>query len=324
MTLSYTLRLLCILTIAAGLMDAASQLILALSARRILGRLDCLKPRRRERALYMLQIGPLVLAAFTAGALCLPAYLHGETNLESERVSILCLVVAAVVALWFGFSVMRGLRMALHTLRFSRACRRSGRMLSRCTEIPVFAVPNPGVPLGLVGFLHPLILVSSELVGTNSALAPGALDLALAHEHSHAAHRDNWKLLALSFLPRLDRLIPGGNPWKEPWQMAADCAADDDAVRGDPARSLLLAEALVTAARAVRISRTPYICSALTSAEAGLAARVDRLIHPRADARPSDPSPLFMLAGLAVFAVAAAFTLSPWIYALSESLLHLG
>lgn len=327
MILSWTLRLVCVLIVAVGLVYTGSQFFLALSARWILSRLQAITPRWRERILYLLQIGPALLAAFVAGALFLPAYLRGETNLESEHVSSLCLLIAALMAFWFGSALLRGLRIAFRTLRFARACRRSGQRLLYRTGIPVFTVPDPYPPVGLVGVLRPLILVSAGLMDTTSGLTPRSLGVALDHERSHAVHRDNWKLLTLSFLPRLDRLLPGGDPWMEPWQMAADCAADDEAVRGDPARSLLLAEALVIAARAAgrgHGSRAPYICSALTSAEAGLAARVDRLIHPRLDAHQPGLSLLFVFAGFAVFAVAAACTLSPWIYSLSESLLHLG
>jgi beta-lactamase regulating signal transducer with metallopeptidase domain len=323
MTLSYAPRLLCVLIIAVGFVLAASQIVLALAAPWILGDLDTLTARSRERILYSLQIGPALFAVFVTGAICLPAYLRGEANLESESVSGLCLLVAAVVTFWFGSAVLRGLRITVRTVRFARACHRSGRVLTHGSDIPVLEIPDPGRPVCLIGFFRPLILVSSSLTST----ASGTFDLALAHERSHADHRDNWKLLTLRFLPRFDRLLPGGDPWSRPWQKAADWAADDDAVRGEATRSLLLAEALVTAARAansVSLSRAPYICTALTTADAGLAARVDRLLHPRHNDRPSGSSTVLALASLAIFAGAAACALSPWIYALSERLVHLG
>jgi hypothetical protein len=82
----------------------------------------------------------------------------------------------------------------------------------------------------------------------------------------------------------------------------------------------------VTAARAatpaVSASRG-YLCTALTAADAGLAVRIDRLIRPHGNARVSGSSPLFALIALALLAATTAFTLFPWIYALSERLLHL-
>ncbi len=323
MTLSYTLRLLCVLTVVAGLVLAVSQVALAVGARWILRRLDGASARRRERVLYLVQLGPAIFASFVAGAICLPAYLYGETNPGSENVSGLCLFVAAVVTFWFGWALLRGIRLTVRTLRFARDCRRSGRILRNGAGIPVLGLRDPGPPVRLIGFFRPLILLSIDFTGT----APGALDLALAHERSHADHLDNWKLLTLSFLPRFDRLLPGGDPWSQPWQQAADWAADDDAVRDDPARSLLLAEVLVIAARAansIANSCTPYVCSALTAADTGLAARIDRLIHPRHNDRSSGVSVPFAVAAIAVFAAATACMLSPWIYAFSEGLLHLG
>lgn len=326
MTLSYTLRLVCVLTIAAGLVLAASQLALAMAARPILLRLDALTARWRERILYLIQIGPAILAVFIAAALCLPAYLRSETNLATESVSLLCLLLTAVIAVWFGSALLRSFRITLRTLRFARACRRSGQVVSHAGDILIVAMPHAFPPIGLLGFRRPLILVSPHFLGA-STLTPAALDLALAHERSHALHRDNWKLLTVSFLPRVDRLLPLGNPWEPAWLLASDCAADDDAVRNDPARSLLLAEALVAGARAVadlRPPQPPLLCTALISAEAGLAARVDRLLHPQLDVRPSRSSLLCGLIALALLAAAAIGTLSPWIYSVSERLLHLG
>lgn len=323
MTLSWTLRLVCVLTVVVGLVLASSQFLLALFARRILRLLDPLTARWRERILYLVQIGPALIAVFAAAALCLPAYLHGETNLEAENVSVWCLLLAVVVVAWFAFSFLRALPIAIRTLRVARASRRAGNLLHHSGNIPVLSLPDPGPPVRLIGFSRPLILVSS-----NALFAPDMLELALAHERSHAAHCDNWKLLSLSFLPRLlpglDRLLPDGNPWTSLWQRAADWAADDDAVHGDSSRSLLLAEALVLAARSANATRAPRIVSsALTASDAGLATRIDRLIHPRAGMHPSAFSGIALIVAILGFAATAAYALPPWIYEFSERLLHL-
>jgi beta-lactamase regulating signal transducer with metallopeptidase domain len=320
MTLSYTLRLLCILVVVSGLALGCSQIGFALFSRLILRRLDASTARSRERILYLLQIGPALFAVFVAAALCLPAWLHGETNVESESVGSLCLLAAALTGLWFACTLLRGLRITVRTLRFTRACRHSAQRLRHNSDIPVLVIPDPGPPLRLVGFLRPLILVSPAL----GSLGTEAFDLALAHERSHAVHRDNWKLLTLSFVPRFDRLLPGSNPFAEPWQRAADWAADDDAAAGDSARSLLLAEALVTSARVANSAPPPYICTALTTADAALAVRIHRLLHPRRDPQPSRVLLLVALASLALFGAAALAGMSPLIYELCERLLHFG
>ncbi|HEX4038135.1 MAG TPA: hypothetical protein VHX37_08755 [Acidobacteriaceae bacterium] len=327
MSLSYTLRLLCLLAVVGGMVTAALQILLALNARALLRRLDAAAARRRERILCLAQIAPWFVALLIAGALCLPEYLRYEPNRESEPVGWLCLLLAAAVGLWFGSALLRGLRITFRTLRFARACRRSGRIVqdtSRST--PILALEHAGHPIGLLGFFRPFVLISAEWLEAGD-LKAGALEVAIDHERSHAAHGDNWKLLALSFLPRLHRRFPGGDRLRQQWQMAVDWAADDDASRGDSSRSILLAEALVCAARAAgsrAASRAPVICSALTSAEAGLAVRVDRLLHPRLAATSAGaPLPLG-LAVLALLAALAAALASPAVYSLSEHLLHLG
>lgn len=324
MTLSYTLRLVCLLTVVCGVVTAALQILLACGSRFVLRHLDGAAARRRERILYLTQIAPLLVAVLVASALCLPEYLLHEPTHETEPVGWLFLLLAAAVGLWFGLALLRGFRVVLRTLRFVTACRRSGRLVAhRGSEAPMLALDHANPPVGLIGFLRPLILISSDLLEAGG-LGPGALEVALDHERSHAAHRDNWKLLTLSFLPRLRRLPALSDRWMRPWQEAADWAADEDAVRGDPARSFLLAEALVRAARSVRGSHAAVISTALTSADTELAARVDRLLRPRlASSSTQMPGP-FGLAAVVLSAIGAAVIASPWIYDLSERLLHLG
>jgi hypothetical protein len=325
-TLSYSLRLLCLVLIVFGLLNAVLQMLLTRCAPFILRRLESAAARRRERILYRIQLAPALVSLFLAAAVCIPAYLRFEPTQEAENVSGLCLLLALATGLWIAFSWLRGSRTGLRTLRFTRDCRRSGQLLQRCGATPVLAVPRTAYPVALLGFRKPVIIVSTDLLDP-SRLNADAFAVALDHECSHALHRDNWKLLSLSFLPRLGLLF--GNPWQPSWQAAADWAADDDAVRGDLNRSLLLAEAIVQTAQAARAARvrtnavTPVIHTALTSGEAGLAARIDRLLHPRTTL--TKRSSFFPgLSAIVLLTAVAAIATAPWIYSVSESLLHFG
>ena len=318
MILSYSLRLLCLLTLVVGLVQAALQLVLSFNARFVLRRIEGVSSRRRERILYLLQIGPSLLAVLVAGGLCLPEYLRYEPTREPEPVGWITVLLAAAVSIWFGFALLRGLRIALRTLRFTRICRHSGRLVRHSGGAPILALAEPIVPLGLVGLFRPFILISVDMLEAGG-LNAGALQVALDHERSHALHLDNWKLFSLSFVPRLP-----ADRWQRHWQIATDWAADDDAACGDPGRSLLLAEALVRAARSVKPSHSPLICTALTSAEAGLALRIDRLLRPRRPSRSAGTSLVLGLAGLVFVAIGAAAIASPSIYSVSEHILHLG
>jgi len=318
MTLPYLLRLFCLLTIAAGLVDAAAQAILFCAARPILRRLHAAAPRRQERLLYLVQIAPALLAILVAGALCLPEYLIHEPARAAEPVGSVTLLLAASLCAWFGASFLRGLRTVIRTIRFARTCRKTGRIVHHVRGTPLLAHPDPIPPLCLVGFFRPFIVISRKLLEPGT-LNPGALNAALEHERAHIHQFDNWKMLFLCFLPTLPR-----DPWRAPWQLAADWAADDDAACGDPVRSLLLADALVRTARLVTSSRSEVICAALTRAESSLAMRVDRLIHPRSASRANATPLLYGLTSVVLLAVSAAVAVSPWIYSASEHILHLG
>jgi hypothetical protein len=318
MTLSYGLRLCCLLTVVTGLVYAAAQIALSCNARQIVRGLVALGSRRQERILYFIQMVPAFLAILVAGLLCLPQYVRHEPAHAAEPVGGVTLVLAAVVCCWFGSALLRGFRTTLRTLRFARICRQSGRILGHAGGAPVLALAHPVPPLGLVGFFRPFVLVSEDLL-VPGGLDPGVLQVAFDHERAHARQFDNWKLLSLCFLPRIF-----GDPWRRTWQLAADCAADDDAACGDPARSLSLAEALVRTARLVRPARSTVICAALTSGEAGLTLRIDRLVRTRGQSRPAGNALLAGLAGLLLVVVATAAAAFPWIYSVSECLLHLG
>ena len=309
--------------VVAGLSNAGAQLIFALTGRPILRSLEAAPARQRERVLYLVQISPIFLAVFAAAGLFLPAYLQSEPHSNVEHVSIACILIASTLSLWFASAVLRGLRIALRTIRFANACRRAGGAIAQSDGLAVVRVRNFNLPVALIGFLHPLVVVSDEFAGIADRLDPDAFAVALSHEHAHAVHCDNWKLLCLVFVPSLDRFLYGCPPWRELWQVAADWAADDEAVQGDLARSLLLADVLVQAARHARGPRPLGVCTALTSAEAGLAARVARLAHPDLT---SDTGHRLFVPCLAVLTalIGAGVAASPWIYSLAEKLLHFG
>lgn len=318
MTLSYGLRLSCLLLIVTGLVCVALQCILSRSAPVFLRWLEGAAARRRERVLYLLQLAPALLALFVAGALCLPEYLRHEPIHEAEPVGWITLLLAAAAAIWFGSAWLRGARLTMRTLRFAGVCRRTGRVIDPAGP-PILAIAHGSAPpLALVGFLRPFVVISADLLA-RGVLHPEALQVALDHERSHALHLDNWKLLSLCFLPRLF-----GDPWRSHWQAAADWAADDDAVSGDPARSLLLADALVRTARLVGPSSSAIICAALTRSERGLALRIGRLLRPRPASGSMGNSLLPGFAALVFLTAGSAAAALPWIYRFSEHLLHLG
>lgn len=323
MNLPYLLRLTCLLAVVIGLVQVLLQLTLAVIARPILRRLQAVTARQRERALYRLQVGPVLTAFLFAAAICLPQYVRHEPGVEAERVGWISILLALAVLLWFGTAAARGLRIAARTLRFVRASKLAGRDSGiRRAGIPVISLPTDCQVVALAGFFKPVILIPGNLL-ESGGLGEQALALALDHECSHAVRRDNWKLLSLSFLPRLP-LGRLGSTWFEHWQRTAECAADDDAVRGDRERCLLLADTLVRIARTTHPPRSAMIYTGLISASEDLTARIDRLIGNPAFPSEVRRSMLPECIGVALAVIGAALAMAPWVYGISELILHLG
>lgn len=322
MNLPYLLRLTCLLVVVVGMTQIILQLLLALNARRILRLLQAVAARQRERTLYLLQVGPVLTALLFAGVICVPQYVRHEPGVAAERVGWICILLASAVLLWFGTAVARGLRVVARTLRFVHASRLAGQDSGiRRAGIPVILLPH-GCHVALTGFLNPVILVPRNLL-ESGGLSEEALGLALDHERAHAVCMDNWKLLSLSFLPLL-QLVSRGTTWFQHWQIAAECAADDDAVRGDPARCLLLADTLLKIARTTHPLHSPMICAALITRNEELTVRIDRLIRYPVFCSESRRSLVPRCIAVTLAVIGAAVAMSPWVYGISELILHLG
>ena len=219
-----------------------------------LGRLFCGSPRPlplrlQERAFYLVQLLPVLGAVTLTGIFFLPQYLSSETNLAPEHVGWLCIVLALSFYAWWAAGSIRGVRIVLRTIRFSRACRLQAQDSVPCSSgATIVSVAGNTPRVALVGLLRPFILISRSLLGERG-LDPLALQVVLEHERAHAAQRDNWKVLSLRCLPRLNLRLSNGKTWMQLWQSTAEWAADEDAVAGSTARALMLAETLVALAR---------------------------------------------------------------------------
>jgi beta-lactamase regulating signal transducer with metallopeptidase domain len=152
-----------------------------------------------------------------------------------------------------------------------------------------------------------------------------ALEVVLDHERSHAAHKDNWKLLSLYCLPRLGLRVSGGQRWIQLWQNAAEWAADEDAVGSNRARALALAETLVALARSVAKPEPGIACTNFVCAETELALRVERLIECRVEAfAPVDGMIMAAFGCVVLVGVVVLMNYSALLREVPEHLLHLG
>ena len=329
MELTYAARLACLVAVSMGLLQVSVEGLLWACSSVVVRLLQGLPLRHRERSLYVVQLLPFLFALLFTTSISATQYLLHETNFASEKVGTLCLGIALTVYCLWAIRIVLGGSVIFHTTRFSRACRRSADRLDDIsrrpsTQLPVLTATGSGPRVALVGLIHPFILISRSLMD-QGGLDAQALDIVFEHERSHAVQLDNWKLLSLCFLPRLNLKVSQGKTWMQLWQNNSEWAADEDAIRGNSARSLLLAETLVSLARShpAQERRLAYNC--LVNAETELAQRVERLIHRTSEQpEPRSFKRYLMLGCATVVAVIVLLSLTSALGEVPEHLLHLG
>jgi Zn-dependent protease with chaperone function len=177
---------------------------------------------------------------------------------------------------------------------------------------------------GLVGLLKPKVVVSPRVL---DALTPEQFQAALEHERAHRSSGDNLKRLLILLTPDLVPFLRSFRVLEDHWDQYAELAADDFATRGNPDRSIALAEALIRLARLEGNLAQPPLVSGLFAAREGLAVRVERLLrlHPVAEQNTRfqtlfwlTPS-LFLVGSVLVFPHLQVFH---GVYRLLESLLR--
>ena len=238
MALSYSLRVACVIALSLGLLQVAIELLLVLAAPFVLRFARSLTLRWQERTLFLIQLAPVAMALLLTSFVLLPQYITNETNFGTERVGWFCLPFAAAFYAWWVVRLLHGLRLAGRTILYSRKIRRSKHHIVVPGRTPVVTIAGPTPHVALIGLARPFISISKSLLEPNG-LAPQAIQVVLDHELSHAAQCDNWKLLILHCIPRLDIRLPPSKTWIQLWQSSAEWAADEDAVAGSRDRALL-------------------------------------------------------------------------------------
>lgn len=325
MELSYPLRLACLIAVSMAVLQILFELLFWLAASPILRAVRSLTLRRQERVLYLLHFVPVALSLAITACCWVPEYVANETNFASEDVGSVCLIIASLLFTWWAVRAINVSVITLRTLRFSRACKRNGTPISPVDDTtPIIAVPAAVARAGLVGVLRPVIFISKSLLD-DRVFAPVALGIVLAHERAHARQRDNFKLLTLHCLPRLNLRLASGKTWMQHWQNTAEWAADEDAVHGDRSRALLLAETLITLARSASAPQPQVTCTYFVCEQSELALRIERLLQPQPRIKAS---PSYRIITACAIALAAATivlaNVATLLHDIPERLLHLG
>jgi len=277
MSAPYWLRLLFLSLASFFLVNAFVGLAARLASRTAIRLGEKLRPRAAARLLLALRfLGPALGMAFVLG-LCVPSYLRFEPHAESEQIGLLCLALGICGAGgWIGALARTGSSIAA-SLRLKRLWKRKGQMAALPGgESGGVVVEKNGPLLALAGVFRPRLIVSRGLL---RSLSNEQLAVALQHENAHRASRDNLKRLALLLAPDVLPFSKAFALLEREWAKFSEWAADDDAVRGDSERALLLAGALVRVARMGAGPRLSYLHTSLLGGHQDLSARVDRLLH---------------------------------------------
>jgi hypothetical protein len=315
MLLSYWFRLLCLLSFSAGLVQAAVALLVRLQRPTLDLALARLNARWQERASFALPILPHLAAAMAAGVI-VPLYIHTETEPFYERVGVLCVAGALLVAARYAYALARALCLVWR----ARSVREQG-IASSIAGVPIRLTTSALPLLAVRGIFSPEIVLSARLLAP-ATLLPDALEIALSHEKAHMRHFDNLKLLILSSLS-----LPGrASSAVRRWRLAAEVAADNDAVAGSRTRAILLAETLLTMVSPVPDRLLPALVLPLLAHEEELETRIHCLLGEEARSAPRDgrfhPLRTFLLA-LATAGLLLTLAIVP-LHQFAEYLLHLG
>ena len=302
MTLSYSVRLLCMCFAAFFLIHAVLVLSVEMSARRAIRFARGIRPRFASRFLFALRMLPLALAAVVVLGFCLPSYLLLEGQAGGEQVGSPCIAIALLGAAMCVASIARMAKTAWRSAQLGRDWSNGGIETAVGAEHAVATVVQQQAPvLAVAGIIRPRLIVSSSVL---QALSSEELNAALRHERAHRIWRDNFKRLLFVAAPRPLGLSRGLRAIEEQWSKFSEWAADDHAAANDSHRALLLATALIRFAKLGLPVPQPAIVSSFVDSS-DLAERVERLLREA-------PLPLKPVDGRAgklrhVLASAAAF-----------------
>jgi hypothetical protein len=186
----------------------------------------------------------------------------------------------------------------------------------------VYEVPGL-MGVSLAGVIRPRILVGPAVRET---LTAAELDAAVAHEVAHRAARDNMKRFVMLCAPDFFGQTAAARAIENQWRAAAEWQADAHAVRGDEARAVNLASALVKVARIAAVAPARLTSPAWSTLHEAplLESRVRRLVDSTVPpaAVPRSAWLRVVLAGAAVV-VAAGVAAGAEVHQFAETVAHL-
>ncbi|MEO8725600.1 MAG: M48 family metalloprotease [Acidobacteriaceae bacterium] len=278
MNASYLTRLFCLSLTCFFLIDLALSAVVRLALPGILAFAGQLRARNAARLLFTVRILPAAGSLLLLLALCVPSYLWLEPQAGTERLTLFCLLTAALSAGLWAISLERAAAVLLRSARYLRLY---GAAPAGGTNPDFLVIESAAPVLALAGVLRPRLLVSRSVL---EALSAEELEAALGHEKAHRNAWDNLKRLVLLLSPTALPRSQGFAILERHLARYTEWAADDDATGGNPQRSVSLADALLRVSR-LRVdfqaaaAQPELLVSSLVADDCALSARVERLLN---------------------------------------------
>lgn len=205
--------------------------------------------RTRAEILFVMRIGPPVIAIVAIAAFMIPSYLTYEPHTTEEFVSWKLGMLAAVSAIGVAFAIWRGVRSWLATRSLLKEWLASSTPIQLdAIEVPAFVLRHTFPIIAVVGALRPRLFIAGQVL---ESLSEEELAAAIAHEYGHLAAHDNFKRSVMRVSRAALLLIPCGRSLDRAWSEASESAADEHAAQRSSVVALNLASALVRIAKMI-------------------------------------------------------------------------
>jgi len=237
--------------------------------------------RTRAEILFVMRIGPPVLAIITIVAFMIPSYLAYEPHATDETVSWKLGTLAALSAIGVSLAIWRGIRTWLATRSLLNDwMATSTRIELEAINVPTYVLDHAFPIIAVVGALRPRLFIANHVL---ESLTDEELAAAIAHEYGHLAAGDNFKRSVMRVSRAALLLIPCGRSLDRAWSEASESAADEYAAQKSSLVALNLASALVRIARMIPKGQQqimpPAVSAFLSEESTGVKVRVRRLVE---------------------------------------------
>jgi Zn-dependent protease with chaperone function len=239
--------------------------------------------RTRAEILFVMRIGPPVIAIVAIAAFMIPSYLTYEPHTTDEFVSWKLGALATLSAIGVGLAIWRGLRSWLATRSLLRNWLAAATPIElEDINVPTFVLQHSFPIIAVVGAFRPRLFIATHVL---ESLSEEELAAALAHEYGHLAALDNFKRSIMRVSRAALLIIPCGRSLDRAWSEASESAADEHAAQKSSLVALNLASALVRIAKMIPTGQRQVMPAAVSAFlvgsedSPGVKVRVRRLVE---------------------------------------------